>query len=47
MKSSQFYPTSLATSLCSGGAIASANMNVDKRFLILETNYKVYAYTCE
>jgi hypothetical protein len=21
-------------------------MNVDKRFLILETNYKVYAYTC-
>ena len=44
--SDQFYPTHLATSLCSGNVIASASQSADeKRFLVLETNYKIYAYT--
>lgn len=44
----QFYPTHLATSLCSGDLSASRSQSADdKRFLILETNYKIYAYTCE
>lgn len=44
-----FYPTHLATSLCSGdlaGQLGGAE-GEEKRFLILETNYKIYAYTCE
>ncbi len=52
-KHQQFYPTRLATSLCSGGAGASSGAGAsagtgaaDKGFLILETNYKIYAYTC-
>ncbi|KAL7422462.1 RNA polymerase II transcription factor B 52 kDa subunit [Cryptotrichosporon argae] len=41
-----FFPTHLATSLCSGDASASRSQSADdKRFLILETNYKIYAYT--
>lgn len=46
--SDQFWPTHLATSLCSGDASAIQSQSADdKRFLILETNYKIYAYTCE
>ncbi|ORX37154.1 transcription factor Tfb2-domain-containing protein [Kockovaella imperatae] len=44
--SDQFFPTHLATSLCSGNTITSASQSADeKRFLVLETNYKIYAYT--
>ncbi len=44
----QFFPTHLATSLCSGDLSESRSQSADdKRFLILETNYKIYAYTCE
>nr|ODN91824.1 transcription initiation factor TFIIH subunit 4 [Cryptococcus depauperatus CBS 7841] len=44
--SDQFWPTHLATSLCSDDASVSKTQSVDeKRFLILETNYKIYAYT--
>jgi len=46
--SDQFYPTHLATSLCSGDTVSLGSATADeKRFLILETNYKIYAYTCE
>ncbi|BEJ08611.1 hypothetical protein CcaverHIS641_0507050 [Cutaneotrichosporon cavernicola] len=42
----QFFPTHLATSLCSGDLSESRSESADdKRFLILETNYKIYAYT--
>ncbi|WWC62915.1 uncharacterized protein I303_105513 [Kwoniella dejecticola CBS 10117] len=42
----QFYPTHLATALCSGDAATNQGQDADeKRFLILETNYKIYAYT--
>ncbi|KAK8858851.1 hypothetical protein IAR55_003081 [Kwoniella newhampshirensis] len=45
-ESDQFFPTHLATSLCSGDASATQSQSADeKRFLILETNYKIYAYT--
>ncbi|WRT68056.1 uncharacterized protein IL334_005031 [Kwoniella shivajii] len=44
--SDQFFPTHLATALCSGDAVATKGQDADeKRFLILETNYKIYAYT--
>ncbi|WVQ84370.1 hypothetical protein IAT38_006522 [Cryptococcus sp. DSM 104549] len=44
--SDQFYPTHLATSLCSGDPSSIQSQTADeKRFLILETNYKIYAYT--
>ncbi|KAK6907749.1 hypothetical protein I203_101750 [Kwoniella mangroviensis CBS 8507] len=44
--SDQFFPTHLATALCSGDAAATKSQEADeKRFLILETNYKIYAYT--
>ncbi|KAK4689016.1 DNA repair protein RAD50, partial [Tremellales sp. Uapishka_1] len=44
-KADQFFPTHLATSLCAGDA-SSQNQDADeKRFLIMETNYKIYAYT--
>lgn len=49
-KTDQFYPTHLATSLCSGdlsSSLGGAGEGDEKRFLILETNYKIYAYTCE
>jgi len=47
-KYDQFFPTHLATSLCSGDANVSTSQSADEtRFLILETNYKIYAYTCE
>ena len=47
VKSDRFFPTHLATSLCSGDAAVSISQSADeKRFLILETNYKIYAYTC-
>jgi hypothetical protein len=51
----EFFPTGLATTLCSGGSPVAAAVGAgegmgsqegDKGFLILETNYKVYAYTC-
>ncbi|RSH83453.1 RNA polymerase II transcription factor B 52 kDa subunit [Apiotrichum porosum] len=42
----QFFPTHLSTTLCSGESGASRSQSADdKRFLILETNYKIYAYT--
>lgn len=41
----QFFPTHLATSLCSGDTTSRTQSADDKRFLILETNYKIYAYT--
>ncbi|KAJ9099238.1 hypothetical protein QFC21_004118 [Naganishia friedmannii] len=53
----EFFPTGLATTLCSGGGGSAASavgaageglgsqQDGDKGFLILETNYKVYAYT--
>ncbi|ODN74032.1 hypothetical protein L202_07507 [Cryptococcus amylolentus CBS 6039] len=45
-ESDQFWPTHLATSLCSGDSAAINTQTADdKRFLILETNYKIYAYT--
>ncbi|KAL1407463.1 RNA polymerase II transcription factor B 52 kDa subunit [Vanrija albida] len=45
-KRDQFFPTHLATSLCSGDSSVSRSQSADdKRFLILETNYKIYAYT--
>lgn len=44
--SDQFYPTHLCTSLCSGDtATTSTSAGEEKRFLILETNYKIYAYS--
>lgn len=44
--SDRFFPTHLATSLCSGDSSVSRSQSADdKRFLILETNYKIYAYT--
>jgi transcription initiation factor TFIIH subunit 4 len=45
-KSDQFFPTHLATSLTSGAA-TTLESGDDKKFLILETNYKIYAYTCK
>jgi transcription initiation factor TFIIH subunit 4 len=45
-KSDQFFPTHLATSLTSGAA-TTLESGDEKKFLILETNYKIYAYTCE
>lgn len=45
-KTDQFFPTHLATSLCSGDTSVNRSATAeDKRFLILETNYRVYAYT--
>jgi hypothetical protein len=45
--SDQFFPTHLATSLCSGDTVSLGSQSADdKRFIILETNYKIYAYTC-
>ncbi|EIW67546.1 hypothetical protein TREMEDRAFT_33390 [Tremella mesenterica DSM 1558] len=53
-KADYFFPTHLSTSLCSGNSALSAALNTteidtshedDKKFLILETNYKIYAYT--
>lgn len=43
-----FYPTHLATTLCSGDLAGQMGgvEGEEKRFLILETNYKIYAYTC-
>jgi transcription initiation factor TFIIH subunit 4 len=43
-KSDQFFPTHLATSLTSGTA-STVESGDEKKFLILETNYKIYAYT--
>ncbi|KAL0240587.1 hypothetical protein I308_106385 [Cryptococcus tetragattii IND107] len=46
LSAKEFWPTHLATSLCSGDASAIQSQSADdKRFLILETNYKIYAYT--
>ncbi|KAJ3028046.1 UNVERIFIED_CONTAM: RNA polymerase II transcription factor B 52 kDa subunit, partial [Siphonaria sp. JEL0065] len=42
-KSSRFYPTRLATSLTSGAA--SSGDTGDSGYIIVETNFKVYAYT--
>ncbi|KAJ3084037.1 RNA polymerase II transcription factor B 52 kDa subunit [Rhizoclosmatium hyalinum] len=42
-KSSRFYPTRLATSLTSG--VAASGDTGDAGYIIVETNFKVYAYT--
>ncbi|KAJ3386895.1 RNA polymerase II transcription factor B 52 kDa subunit [Entophlyctis sp. JEL0112] len=42
-KSSRFYPTRLATSLTSGAV--TSNESNDSGYIIVETNFKVYAYT--
>merc|ERR1711939_1078148 len=44
---SRFYPTRLATTLTSSAAplVSSRHADEEKGFLILETNYKIYAYT--
>ncbi|KAJ9100937.1 hypothetical protein QFC19_005333 [Naganishia cerealis] len=47
----QFFPTGLATTLCSGASGVTVGDGMGsaadggKGFLILETNYKIYAYT--
>lgn len=48
-KADQFFPTHLATSLTSGAPSlhSQAETGDEKKFLILETNYKIYAYTCQ
>ncbi|KAI8811666.1 transcription factor Tfb2-domain-containing protein [Cladochytrium replicatum] len=43
-KSKRFYPTRLATSLTSGAKL-STGKGEEKGFLIVETNYRIYAYT--
>ncbi|KAJ3328825.1 RNA polymerase II transcription factor B 52 kDa subunit [Blyttiomyces sp. JEL0837] len=43
-KSSRFYPTRIATSLTSGSMV-SAKSSQATGFIILETNFRVYAYT--
>ncbi|KAJ3275691.1 RNA polymerase II transcription factor B 52 kDa subunit [Borealophlyctis nickersoniae] len=43
-KSSRFYPTRLATSLTSGN-IVTTKPHEEGGFIIVETNYRVYAYT--
>lgn len=42
-----FYPTRLATTLTSSAPplVSSRHMNEEKGFIVLETNYKLYAYT--
>jgi len=42
--SSRFYPTRLATSLTSGGMLTTKTSE-DSGFIVLETNYRLYAYT--
>ncbi|KAJ3215840.1 RNA polymerase II transcription factor B 52 kDa subunit [Dinochytrium kinnereticum] len=44
-KSSRFYPTRLATSLTSKYSTASTASDGNVGFVIVETNFKVYAYT--
>ena len=44
-KSSRFYPTRLATSLTSGSLMTAAKPVEEGGFIIVETNYRVYAYT--
>lgn len=41
--SNRFYPTRLATTLTSG-VFSSANV-VSEAFIVVETNYRIYAYT--
>ncbi|GAA6016830.1 hypothetical protein JCM10207_003266 [Rhodosporidiobolus poonsookiae] len=46
-KSKLFYPTRLATTLTSSAPplVSSRHSNEEKGFIVLETNYKLYAYT--
>ncbi|KAJ3039295.1 RNA polymerase II transcription factor B 52 kDa subunit [Rhizophlyctis rosea] len=44
-KSTRFYPTRLATSLTSGSLMTAAKPSEEGGFIIVETNYRVYAYT--
>ncbi|KPV73961.1 uncharacterized protein RHOBADRAFT_54544 [Rhodotorula graminis WP1] len=46
-RSSLFYPTRLATTLTSSAPplVSSRHTNEEKGFIVLETNYKLYAYT--
>lgn len=50
-KSASFYPTRLVTTLTSAGQLplmgTAEDSDEEKGFVILETNYKVYAYTSE
>ena len=49
--SDRFYPTRLATTLTSdaialrGSSVESANSSDSKGYIVIETNYRVYAYT--
>ncbi|GAA5972485.1 hypothetical protein JCM11641_001866 [Rhodosporidiobolus odoratus] len=45
--STHFYPTRLATTLTSSAPplVSSRHSNEEKGFIVLETNYKLYAYT--
>ncbi|KAM0751463.1 transcription factor Tfb2 [Meredithblackwellia eburnea MCA 4105] len=46
-RSTSFYPTRLSTTLTSSAAplVSASHADEEKGFLIIETNYKVYAYT--
>ncbi|KND04070.1 transcription factor tfb2 [Spizellomyces punctatus DAOM BR117] len=44
-KSSRFYPTRMATSLTSGSMIAARKPEEGHGYIIVETNYRIYAYT--
>jgi len=43
--SRRFYPTRLATTLATGGNRESLAENVNSGFIVLESNYRLYAYT--
>ena len=40
-----FYPTRLCTTLNAGG-LSSIQQEEQQGFLVVETNYRIYAYTC-
>lgn len=42
---SEFYPTRLCTTLNAGG-LNSIQQEDQQGFLVVETNYRIYAYTC-
>lgn len=45
-KSRRYYPTRLAITLATGVATASSNAAAgDSGFIVVETNYRIYAYT--
>ncbi|TPX62900.1 hypothetical protein PhCBS80983_g00079 [Powellomyces hirtus] len=44
-KSRRFYPTRMATSLTSGSMISSRKPEDNQGYIIIETNFRMYAYT--